>query len=160
VEFFNLGLGGGMRRERMKRRVPVGKSLWFDYEVSPHRAFLEKTEGTANASALQREHAQAISAAKETTLGPAADGADTEVGVYVPFKQTRLAGQANPLRPPHHVETVLIGRALGQHTGYLLGVGFRIRDDGFVEAEFNEGVRKFDSYEKFSTQIRNQSKRG
>ena len=83
---------------------------------------------------------------------PTTDGAG-KIGDYVPFKQSRLKGQANPLRPPLHVETVLIGRALGQPTGYLFGVGFRVRDDGYLEAEFADGIRKFDTYEKFKIEV-------
>jgi hypothetical protein len=64
-----------------------------------------------------------------------------------------LQGQVNPLRPPFHVETVLIGRALGQATGYRSGVGFRIRDDGYVEAEFLDGVRKYNSLGEFELDI-------
>jgi hypothetical protein len=74
-------------------------------------------------------------------------------GNFIPFKQVRLQGQANPLRPPIHVETVLIGRALGQSTGYRSGVGFRIRDDGYVEAEFSDGVRKYNSFAEFELDI-------
>lgn len=73
--------------------------------------------------------------------------------MHIPFKQVRLKGQINPLRPPLHVETVLIGRALGQQTGYLFGVGFRIRDDGYVEGEFVEGAEKFTSFEKFQEEV-------
>jgi hypothetical protein len=47
----------------------------------------------------------------------------------------------------------LIGRALGQPTGYFFGVGFRVRDDGYLEAEFADGVRKFDTYEKFEIEV-------
>jgi hypothetical protein len=83
---------------------------------------------------------------------PKTDGVG-RIGDYVPFKQSRLKGQTNPLRPPLHVETVLIGRALGQATGYLLGVGFRVRDDGYLEAEFADGTRKFDTYEKFKIEV-------
>jgi hypothetical protein len=75
------------------------------------------------------------------------------VGMHIPFKQVRLKGQINPLKPPLHVETVLIGRALGQQTGYLFGVGFRIRDDGYVEGEFIEGAEKFTSFEKFREEV-------
>jgi hypothetical protein len=74
-------------------------------------------------------------------------------GNFIAFKQVRLQGQANPLRPPIHVETVLIGRALGQPTGYRSGVGFRIRDDGYVEAEFSDGVRKYNSFAEFELDI-------
>lgn len=74
-------------------------------------------------------------------------------GNFIPFKQVRLQGQVNPLRPPIHVETVLIGRALGQPTGYRFGVGFRIRDDGYVEAEFLDGVRKYNSLAEFELDI-------
>jgi len=62
--------------------------------------------------------------------------------------QSRLEGQINPLRPPLHVETVLIGRALGQLTGYLFGVGLRVRDDGTLRLNFRT------AYEN-STRMRN-----
>jgi hypothetical protein len=89
---------------------------------------------------------------------PKTDGVG-KIGNYVPFKQSRLKGQTNPLRPPLHVETVLIGRALGQPTGYLLGVGFRLRDDGYVEAEFADGIRKFDTYEKLKIEVTHLARR-
>jgi hypothetical protein len=72
---------------------------------------------------------------------------------FIPFKQVRLRGQVNPLRPPIHVETVLIGRALGQPSGYLRGVGYRICDDGFVEGEFADGIRAFASFEQFEIEV-------
>jgi len=75
-------------------------------------------------------------------------------GLHVPFKQVRLKGQINPLKPPLHVETVLIGRALGQPTGYLAGVGFRIRDDGYVEGEFEHGAEKFLSFGDFELAVK------
>jgi len=74
-------------------------------------------------------------------------------GNFIPFKQVRLQGQINPLRPPIHVEAVLIGRALSQPTGYRSGVGFRIRDDGYVEAEFSDGLRKYNSLADFELDI-------
>jgi hypothetical protein len=74
--------------------------------------------------------------------------------MHIPFKQMRSEGTFNPLKPPLHVETVLIGRALGQQTGYLDGVGFRMRDDGYVEGEFLHGVEKFDSFEDFAKAVR------
>jgi hypothetical protein len=117
--------------KRIRRRVSAGNGLHFDYEVSPHRAFLAKT--------AKKPEGANIDASK--------------IGDYVPFKQSRLIGQTNPLRPPLHVETVLIGRALRQPTGYLFGVGFRVRDDGYIEAEFAGGVRKFDTYEKFEIEV-------
>jgi hypothetical protein len=75
------------------------------------------------------------------------------VGNYVPYKQSRLRGHGNPLRPPFHVETVLIGRALGEQTGYLHGVGFRILNNGYVEAEFAEGSLQFRSIDEFRTEL-------
>jgi hypothetical protein len=117
----------------IKRCVPVAEGLRFEYEVQPHRAF----EGRAE------------------QLSPSAlDSVSTaQTGGHIPFKQVRLKGQINPLKPPLHVETVLIGRALGQQTGYLHGVGFRIRDDGYVEGEFIEGARKFVSFDKFRDEV-------
>jgi hypothetical protein len=76
-------------------------------------------------------------------------------GLHIPFNQVRLKGQINPLKPPLHVETVLIGRALGQRTGYLAGVGFRIRDDGYVEGEFEHGAEKFLSFGDFEKAVKN-----
>jgi hypothetical protein len=116
--------------KKIKRRILVAAGLYFDYEVSPHRRFLTQP-GKAKQSAAQ----------------------NGIVGKYFPFKQSRLAGQGNPLRPPFHLETVLIGRALGQQTGYLYGVGFRVQNDGYVEAEFESGVRKFDTYDQFKTKV-------
>ena len=75
-------------------------------------------------------------------------------GFHIPFKQVRLNGQINPLKPPLHVEAVLIGRALGQQTGYLAGVGFRIRDDGYVEGEFEHGAEKFLSFGDFEEAVK------
>ena len=112
--------------KRFSRRIFVAKGLHFEYEVSPDK--------TAEPSAV-------------------ATAADNKVGVFVPFKQSRLKGQINPLRPPHQVETVLIGRALGQPTGYLHGVGFRVKHDGYIEAEFASGVRTFRSYKEFKSEI-------
>jgi hypothetical protein len=149
--------------KRIKRRVSIQNGLYFDYEVDPHRAFLAKMgEKTKNAhpgtvpQTSPRNDAASVPLTSlppaTANLVPATDGA-SKVGDYVPFKQSRLKGQTNPLRPPLHVETVLIGRALGQPTGYLFGVGFRVRDDGYLEAEFAAGVRKFDTYEKFKTEV-------
>lgn len=47
----------------------------------------------------------------------------------------------------------MIGRALGQPTGYRFGVGFRIRDDGYVEAEYADGVRKYNSLTEFELDV-------
>ena len=73
--------------------------------------------------------------------------------IRAPSGECGLKGLTNPLRPPFHVETVLIGRALGQPTGYLFGVGFRVRDDGYLEAEFSDGIRKFETYDKFKIEV-------
>jgi hypothetical protein len=152
-----------MSVKKIRRRVSVRKTLYFDYEISPYRAFLEKIAGTENinkTAALSAHSASdSVVATQPGASSPqslpkvtAGAGAD-KLGDYVPFRQSRLKGQSNPLRPPFHVETVLIGRALGQPTGYLLGIGFRIRDDGYVEAEFNEGITKYDTYEEFKADI-------
>jgi hypothetical protein len=151
--------------KRIRRRVWIENGLHFDYEVSPHRAFLAKVAQnpqSVNTGAPSGETSppndgpstqlsSVPSAAKDHPV-PLTGGAG-KIGDYVPFKKSRLKGQINPLRPPLHVETVLIGRALGQPTGYLFGVGFRVRDDGYVEAEFAGGVRKFDTYEKFEIEV-------
>ena len=150
--------------KRIRRRVSIENGLHFDYEVSPHRAFLAKMaekEKSANASAassetlpVNDEPSMQLPLLSASTMDPApsTDGA-RKIGDYVPFKQSRLKGQTNPLRPPLQVETVLIGKALGQPTGYLFGVGFRVRDDGYLEAEFADGIRKFDTYEEFKIKV-------
>jgi hypothetical protein len=144
--------------------VPVEGGLIFDYEVSPHRAFLPKmarqTESavesvTPSGTPLPNDQpsTQLASAPPATPDSASRANVTGKIGDYVPFKQSRLKGQTNPLRPPLHVETVLIGRALGQPTAYLHGIGYRVRDDGYVEAEFADGVRKFDTYEKFKIEV-------
>ena len=70
------------------------------------------------------------------------------------FKQIRSVGHFNPLKPPLDLETVLIGRALGQEVGYVHGVGFRIRDDGYVEGEFLHGIEKFDSLDELVRSVK------
>lgn len=142
---------------RIRRRVQVEANLYFEYEVAPHRAILaRRTEMSAGdlseitSSPCQRgEHAGQVPECAPRSRSPS-----VPTGMYIPFKQVRLKGQVNPLKPPLHVETVLIGRALGQQTGYLSGVGFRIRDDGYVEGEFAEGAEKFTSFEIFREAVR------
>ncbi len=150
--------------QRIKRRIPIENGLHFDYEVSPHRAFLAKmvekvkcvsTSATPSQTPPPNDELSiqlATVPSATTDPVPTTDGSG-KTGNYVPFKQFRLRGQTNPLRPPLHVETVLIGRALGQPTGYLFGVGFRVSDDGYLEAEFADGIRKFDTYEKFKIEV-------
>lgn len=143
-------------KARIKRRVQVDANLYFEYEVSPHRAILAKISevsaenltGVTSSPQQLEESADRISGRALPAGGPTAPS-----GMYIPFKQVRLKGQVNPLKPPLHVETVLIGRALGQQTGYLLGVGFRIRDDGYVEGEFVEGAEKFTSFVEFREEV-------
>lgn len=141
---------------RIKRRIQVEKNLYFEYEVSPHRAILARL---SKVSAIDLNGVTSSPQLLSTSPAPISDCAQptntakVPVGMHIPFKQVRLEGQINPLRPPLHVETVLIGRALGQQTGYLFGVGFRIRDDGYVEGEFVEGVEKFTSFEKFREEV-------
>jgi hypothetical protein len=151
--------------ERIKRRIQVEKNLFFEYEVSPHRAFLAKTakrdtqltDKNSNSQLaspqLSKDSSQKLSSTPSTEEAPSKG-----FGAFVPFKQARLQGQVNPLRPPIHVETVLIGRALGQSTGYRSGVGFRTRDDGYVEAEFADGVRKYNSLAEFELDIATRAK--
>ncbi|THD68426.1 MAG: hypothetical protein E7813_10370 [Bradyrhizobium sp.] len=138
------------------RRVQIEKDLFFEYEVSPHRAILARMSGVSpndltEATSSPQELAEPAS--KVSDLALPTDTTKAPVGMRIPFRQVRLKGQINPLKPPLHVETVLIGRALGQQTGYLFGVGFRIRDDGYVEGEFVEGAQKFTSFEKFREEV-------
>ena len=148
--------------DRIRRRIQVEKNLFFEYNVSPHRAFLAKiaekeghlTGEGSNPSSPSQQPYKGSSQSPSSTAN--AGEPDLEkFGNFIPFKQSRLQGQINPLRPPIHVETVLIGRALGQPTGYLSGVGYRIRDDGYVEAEFSDGVRKYDTLAEFELDIAN-----
>ncbi|WP_420969324.1 hypothetical protein [Bradyrhizobium sp. B120] len=137
-----------------RRRVQIEKNLFFEYEVSPHRAILERissTTGRLAGSTTASEKSKEVlgSITREGSLR-----GSSETGMHVPFKQIRSKGSINPLKPPLHVETVLIGRALEQETGYLNGVGFRIRDDGYVEGEFLNGVEKFDSFEEFTKAVK------
>lgn len=120
-----------------KRRVEIEKGLFFEYEVSPHRAILARISGVST------------NPPSEKALRPEGIPKKPITGMHVPFRQMRSIGQINPLKPPIDVETVLIGRALGQEVGYRHGIGFRIRDDGYVEGEFLHGVEKFDSFEAF-----------
>jgi hypothetical protein len=142
--------------EAIRHRVQIHKNLFFDYEVSPHRAFLAKIAKKGVEFVDKKSHSQSTfhqpSRSKSSVVS---DGEPdpNEFGNFIPFKQVRLEGQVNPLRPPIHVETVLIGRALGQPTGYRFGVGFRIRDDGYVEAEFSDAVRKYNSLAEFELDI-------
>ena len=136
----------------IKRRVQIENDLYFEYEISPHRAIIERRSkikanapGGANISCQASNEFLSQSPIDDAQL----DGGKRVTGLHIPFKQVRLKGQINPLKPPLHVETVLIGRALGQPTGYLAGVGFRIRDDGYVEGEFEHGAEKFGSFEDF-----------
>lgn len=78
----------------------------------------------------------------------------TVTGTHIPFKQLRSVGHFNPLKPPLDLETVLIGQALGQEVGYLHGIGFRIRDDGYVEGEFLHGVEKFRSFNELVRSVK------
>jgi hypothetical protein len=141
----------------IKRRIQIDSNLYFEYEVSPHRAILKRlSDLTANdvseagSQCKAPQEALSQSSSREIPL----DCMQATTGIHVPFKQVRLKGQINPLKPPLHVETVLIGRALGQQTGYLAGVGFRIRDDGYVEGEFEHGTEKFLSFGDFEEAVK------
>jgi hypothetical protein len=112
----------------IKRRVQIENDLYFEYEIGPHRAIIERrskikayASGGANISCQASNEFLSQSSIDDAQL----DGGKRVTGLHIPFKQVRLKGQINPLKPPLHVETVLIGRALGQPTGYLAGVGFR-----------------------------------
>jgi hypothetical protein len=138
----------------IKRRVQIESGLYFEYEVSPHRAILaRRSEVEANDL---RDSTISCQASNEfpSKISNDDDGSKRVTGLRIPFKQVRLKGQFNPLKPPLHVETVLIGRALGQPTGYLAGVGFRIRDDGYVEGEFEHGTEKFLSFGDFEKAVK------
>jgi hypothetical protein len=141
----------------IKRRVQIENDLYFEYEIGPHSAIIEwrsNASGGANISCQASNEFPSQSTIDDAQL----DGGKRVTGLHIPFKQIRLKGQINPLKPPLHVETVLIGRALGQQTGYLAGVGFRIRDDGYVEGEFERGAEKFLSFEDFEKAVKNRLK--
>jgi hypothetical protein len=140
----------------IKRRIQIESNLYFEYEVSPHRAILARisdlTANDASEAGSQRKASQEALSRNSSREMPL-DRMQATTGMHIPFKQVRLKGQINPLKPPLHVETVLIGRALGQQTGYLAGVGFRIRDDGYVEGEFMHGAEKFLSFGDFKKAV-------
>jgi len=143
--------------DKIKRCVQIASGLYFEYEISPHRAILERrSKIKANDSSSVTMSCQALDdvPAQNSNGGPQPDGRGRVTGLHIPFRQVRSKGQINPLKPPLHVETVLIGRALGQPTGYLAGVGFRIRDDGYVEGEFEHGTEKFISFEDFEKAVK------
>jgi hypothetical protein len=125
-----------------KRRVKIEKDLFFEYQVSPHRAILARISGASAYPANEK-----TSTSKQSPERPIN-------GMPIPFRQIRSIGNINPLKPPLHLETVLIGRALGQEVGYLHGVGFRIRDDGYVDGEFLHGVEKFNSFEELVRSVK------
>ncbi len=145
----------------MKRRIQIENDLYFEYEVSPHRAIL------ARRSEVEADDLRASTISCQASIEFLSQSSDDDAqldeskrvtGLHIPFKQVRLKGQINPLKPPLHVETVLIGRALGQQTGYLAGVGFRIRDDGYVEGEFIHGAEKFLSFKDFEEAVKSRLK--
>jgi hypothetical protein len=136
----------------IKRRVKIESNLYFEYEVSPHRAILARISNIT-ANDVSEAGSQCNPFLSRRSASPL-DRMEATTGMHIPFKQVRLEGQINPLKPPLHVETVLIGRALGQPTGYLAGVGFRIRDDGYVEGEFEHGAEKFLSFEDFENAVK------
>jgi hypothetical protein len=151
--------------ERIRRRIQVEKNLFFEYEVSPHRSFVAKiarrdthlTDKSPNSQSASPQLPKDSSQSPPST--PSTEKAAlNRFGGFIPFKQARLQGQVNPLRPPIHLETVLIGRALGQSAGYRSGIGFRTRDDGYVEAEFADGVRKYDSLAEFELDMATRAK--
>jgi hypothetical protein len=133
-----------------KRRVQIEKDLFFEYEVSPHRSILERISTISGKVPARKPSKQDVHdpADKGSTSGPEV------TGTHIFFKQMRSVGYFNPLRPPLDLETVLIGRALGQEVGYHHGVGFRIRDDGYVEGEFSHGVEKFSSFDELVRSVK------
>jgi hypothetical protein len=133
----------------IRRRVKVQGNLYFEYEISPHRAILARRSEVG-----LRDSIGATIPCQTPNDNAQLDRSKRVTGFHIPFKQVRLKGQINPLKPPLHVETVLIGRALGQQTGYLAGVGFRIRDDGYVEGEFERGAEKFLSFGDFEQAVK------
>ncbi len=155
LQVCKLRLGGGMTT--IKRRLQIEKDLYFEYEVSPHRAILARifeVKATDLSDATTSCKAPNEFLSEGSNDDAQLDGSKRVTGLHIPFKQVRLKGQINPLKPPLHVESVLIGRALGQQTGYLAGVGFRIRDDGYVEGEFEHGAEKFLSFGDFEKAVK------
>jgi hypothetical protein len=137
-----------------RRLVRVEGNLYFEYMLSPHRAIL------ARRSEVESNDLDGETISSRDLNGLLSRNSNDEskrgrvTGLHIPFKQVRLKGTVNPLKPPLHVETVLIGRALGQQTGYLAGVGFRVRDDGYVEGEFEHGVKKYLSLRDFEKAVK------
>jgi hypothetical protein len=140
----------------IKRRIQIEDShLFFEYEVSPHRLILARRSNLEASDVCSEMLCQTSNESPSQNFDDETRFNQTNraTGFHIPFKQVRLKGQINPLKPPLHVETVLIGRALGQQTGYVAGVGFRIRDDGYVEGEFECGTEKFLSFGDFEKAV-------
>jgi hypothetical protein len=109
----------------IKRRIQIEGNLYFEYEVSPHRAILaRRSEVETNdlSGATISCQSSNVFPSQNSNNKAQLDRTKRVTSLHIPFKQVRLKGQINPLKPPLHVETVLIGRALGQQTGYLAGV--------------------------------------
>jgi hypothetical protein len=138
----------------INRLIQIENDLYFEFEARPHRAILaRRSEVKANdlsGANISRQEFPSQNSNDEAPL----DRTKRVTGLHIPFKQVRLKGQINPFKPPLHVETVLIGRALGQQTGYLAGVGFRIRDDGYIEGEFEHGTEKVLSFGDFEKAVK------
>jgi hypothetical protein len=103
----------------IKRCIKIEGDLYFEYEVSPHRAILARrsqVEGNDLRDAVPCQTSNELQSQNSDDKAKF-DRSKSATGFHIPFKQVRLKGQINPLKPPLHVETVLIGRALGQQTG-------------------------------------------
>lgn len=125
--------------------------------MAEERKSINADAASCETSRVEDEPSPTPASGQVVTRARPKDGAG-KIGDYVPFKRSRLKEQTNPLRPPFHVETVLIGRALGQLTGYVFGVGYRVHDDGHVEAEFADGIRIFETYDKLINELDNLAK--
>ena len=143
-------VGAGKKNPMTKRRVQIEKDLFFEYEVSPHHSILERISTISGKTLEGKRLKQDIQNAADKSSSSGL----MMTGTHIHFKQMRSVGHFNPLKPPLDLETVLIGRALGQEVGYLHGVGFRIRDDGYVEGEFLHGVEKFDSFDELVRSVK------
>ena len=84
----------------MKLRIQIENDLYFEYEVSPHRAILaRRSEVEANelrGEIISRQASTAIPSLNSDDEAQL-DRSKREAGLYIPFKQVRLKGQINPL---------------------------------------------------------------
>lgn len=102
-----------------KRRVQIEKHLFFEYEVKPHRSILDRIATVSGEVADRKPLRQEV---LNTAPKVPSSSMPALTGTHIPLKQIRSVGHTNPLKPPLDLETVLIGRALGQRWATYMGL--------------------------------------